>query len=267
MQDLPETKHRNEGKLMAPLMVVNLVILSAALLSLAVYPAEPQQSQGDPKLTEVWEPVPRVVTPGVGAAVPSDAIVLFDGKDLSEWQHADRSTAKWSIAEGAFTVAKGAGDIRTKRAFGDCQLHIEWRAPAQIEGDGQGRGNSGVFLQGRYEVQVLDSYNNRTYSNGQAASIYKQHIPLVNASRKPGEWQTYDIFFRAPRFAENGNVLTPAYLTVVHNGVLVQDHAEIKGSTVFIGSPSYQRHNPKEPLVLQDHANPVSYRNVWIREL
>ncbi|MBI4473606.1 MAG: DUF1080 domain-containing protein [Acidobacteria bacterium] len=164
-------------------MVVNLVILSAALLSLAVYPAEPQQSQGDPKLTEVWEPVPRVVTPGVGAAAPSDAIVLFDGKDLSEWQHADRSTAKWSIAEGAFTVAKGA------------------------------------------------------------------------------------IFFRAPRFAENGNVLTPAYLTVVHNGVLVQDHAEIKGSTVFIGSPSYQRHNPKEPLVLQDHANPVSYRNVWIREL
>jgi hypothetical protein len=223
--------------------------------------------QQDPKLTEVWDPVPRIVTPGVGAAPPSDAIVLFDGRDLSQWQSADGSAAKWSVSDGAFTVVKGAGDIHTKLSFGDCQLHLEWRTPSRIEGEGQGRGNSGVFLQSRYEVQVLDSYNNVTYSNGQAASIYKQYIPLVNASRRPGEWQSYDIFFRAPRFAGNGTVATPAYVTVMHNGVLVQDHVELKGSTVFIGPPSYQKHNAKEPLLLQDHGNPVSYRNIWIREL
>jgi hypothetical protein len=247
-------------------MIVCLAVL-AVLLSTLINFAEPQQSQGDPKLTEVWEPVPRVITPGVGTAAPSDAIVLFDGKDLSQWQHGNGSAAKWSIAESAFTVVKGSGDLQTKRGFGDCQLHIEWRTPAQIEGEGQGRGNSGVFLQGRYEVQVLDSYNNRTYSNGQAASIYKQFIPLVNASRKAGEWQSYDIFFRAPQFAENGTVMKPAFVTVVHNGVLVQNHVELKGSTVFIGAPSYRKHNPKEPLMLQDHGNPVSYRNIWIREL
>jgi len=248
-------------------MVVNLAILSGTLLSPLICAAQPQQAQRDPKLTEVWEPVPRVVTPGVGTAAPSDAIVLFNGKDLSQWQHADGSPAKWKIAEGAFTVIQSAGNVRTKRAFGDCQLHVEWRSPAKIEGAGQDRGNSGVFLQGRYEVQVLDSYNNPTYSNGQAASIYKQHIPLVNASRRPGEWQSYDIFFRAPRFAENGTVVAPAYMTVVHNGVLVQDHVELKGTTVNVGSPSYQKHNLREPLLLQDHGNPVSYRNIWIREL
>src|SRR5207253_1722237 len=246
------------------LMAVSLVILGGALLSPLIHLAEQQQPQGDPKLTEVWEPVPRLVTPGVEGAAPSDAIVLFNGKDLSEWQHADGSPAKWSVTEGAFTVVKGTGDIRTKRAFGDCQLHIEWRTPAKIEGQGQGRGNSCVFLQGRYEVQVLDSYNNPTYSNGQAASIYKQYIPLVNASRKPGEWQSYDIFFRAPRFAESGAVQAHAYITVIHNGILVQDHVELKGSTVYIGAPSYERHNLKEPLVLQDHGNPVSYRNIWL---
>jgi hypothetical protein len=165
------------------------------------------------------------------------------------------------------TVVKSAGNVRTKRAFGDCQLHIEWRSPAKVEGEGQNRGNSGVFLQGRYEVQVLDSYNNRTYSNGQAASIYKQHIPLVNASRKPGEWQSYDIFFRAPRFADDGTVVTPGYMTVVHNGVLVHDHVELKGTTVNAGPQSYTKHNPREPLVLQDHGHPVSFRNIWIREL
>ena len=246
---------------------VNLVILSAALLSPVVYAAQGQQPQADPKLTEVWQPVPRVVTPGMGTAAPSDAIVLFNGKDLSEWQHADGSAAKWKVAGDVFTVVKDAGNVRTKRAFGDCQLHIEWRTPAKVEGEGQNRGNSGVFLQGRYEVQVLDSYDNRTYSNGQAASVYKQHIPIVNASRKPGEWQSFDIFFRAPRFAENGTVVTPGYMIVLHNGVLVHDHVELKGTTVNVGLQSYQKHNLKEPLVLQDHASPVSFRNIWIREL
>jgi hypothetical protein len=223
--------------------------------------------RGDPKLTEVWQPVPRVVTPGTNAAPPSDAVVLFAGADLSGWQHKDGSRAKWTVGDGAFTVAKGTGDLYTTRAFGDCQLHVEWRAPAQVAGDGQDRGNSGVYLESRYELQVLDSYNNPTYSNGQAASIYKQHIPLVNASRKPGEWQTYDVVFRGPRFTETGSLARPGYVTVLHNGVLVQDHAEIKGSTVFIGPPAYQRHNVKEPLMLQDHGSAVSYRNIWIREL
>jgi len=157
--------------------------------------------------------------------------------------------------------------LRTKRTFGDCQLHIEWRTPAKVEGEGQDRGNSGVFLQGRYEVQVLDSYNNRTYSNGQAGSIYKQYIPLVNACRKSGQWQTYDIFFRSPRFSDKGALEVPGYITVVHNGVLIQDHVQLKGSTVYRGAPSYERHNLKEPLMLQDHGNPVSYKNIWLREL
>jgi hypothetical protein len=244
-----------------------LLFVGGALLLPLIHLAQQQQPQGDPKLTEVWQPVPASVTPGLGSAPPSDAIVLFAGKDLSQWQHPDGGPAKWAVADDAFTVVKGSGTIRTRRGFGDCQLHIEWRTPAKVEGQGQGRGNSGVFLQGRYEVQVLDSYNNVTYSNGQAASIYKQHIPLVNASRKPGEWQSYDIFFRAPRFAENGKVTTPGYLTVVHNGVLVQNHVELKGTTVYIGAPSYEKHSLKEPLELQDHGNPVSYRNIWIREL
>jgi hypothetical protein len=245
----------------------SFLILSGALLSPLMNAAQSQQPQPDPKLTEVWEPVPRVVTPGVGTAAPSDAIVLFNGRDLSEWQRDDGSATKWKIGEHAMTVVKSGGNIQTKRAFGDCQLHIEWRTPSKVEGEGQERGNSGVFLQGRYEVQVLDSYNNRTYSNGQAASIYKQYIPMVNASRKPGEWQSYDIFFRAPRFADNGTVTTPGYMTVVHNGVLVQDHVEIKGTTFNSGPQSYQKHNLKEPLMLQDHGTPVSYRNIWIREL
>ena len=248
------------------LMKVSLLILGEILLLSLVFLAQ-QQPQGDPKLTEVWEPVPRIVTPSVEGAPPSDAIVLFNGKDLSEWGHRDGSPAKWSVSKGALTVVKDTGSIGTKRAFGDCQLHIEWRAPAKVEGEGQERGNSGIFLQARYEIQILDSYKNRTYSNGQAASVYKQYSPLVNAGRQPGEWQSYDIFFQAPRFAESGAVLTPAYVTVIHNGVLVQNHVELKGSTVYIGAPSYQKHNLKEPLVLQEHGNPVSYRNIWIREL
>jgi len=249
------------------LRALKFVLPIATLASPLLYAAQAQQPQADPKLTEVWEPVPRVVTPGVGTAAPSDAIVLFNGRDLSEWQREDGSPPKWKIGEHAMTVVKSGGNIQTKRAFGDCQLHIEWRTPSKVEGEGQERGNSGVFLQGRYEVQVLDSYNNRTYSNGQAAAIYKQYIPMVNASRKPGEWQSYDIFFRAPRFADNGIVISPGEITVVHNGVLVQDHVEIKGTTFNSGPQSYQKHNAKEPLMLQDHGTAVSYRNIWIREL
>lgn len=223
--------------------------------------------EADPEATEVWEPEPAIVTPGKGTAPPSDAIVLFDGTSLDSWQHVAGGDVKWNVAEGAMTVEAGTGDIETKQGFGDVQLHVEWRTPAEVSGDGQGRGNSGVFLQKRYEVQVLDSYDNRTYSNGQAASIYKQYIPLVNASRGPGEWQTYDIVFRAPRFDSSGKLETPGYITVIHNGVLVQNHVEIRGTSVYRGEPKYEAHPLEQPLSLQDHSNPVSYRNIWVREL
>jgi phosphodiesterase/alkaline phosphatase D-like protein len=222
---------------------------------------------GDPALTEVWEPEPPVITPGFATGPPSDAIVLFDGRDLDAWQHGDGTPASWRVADEEVTVVAGSGPIETKQAFGDIQLHIEWRTPTEVEGEGQGRGNSGVFLQKRYEIQVLDSFGNRTYSNGQAASIYKQAMPLVNASRGPGEWQAYDIIFIAPRFAHDGTVLRPATVTVFHNGVLVQNHVELAGSTVFIGPPSYEPHGAKEPLMLQEHGNRVSFRNIWVREL
>ena len=220
----------------------------------------------DPKATEVWEPEPRVVTAGVGTAPPSDAIVLFDGTSLDNWMTLDSAAAKWELKDGAMTVIKGTGDIRTKRNFGSVQLHLEWRTPAVVESEGQGRGNSGVFLQGIYEVQVLDSYQNRTYSNGQAASIYKQHIPLVNACRPPGEWQTYDIIFMEPAFNADGIKVRSGSLTVIQNGVLVQNNIEIKGTTPYIGLPQNPPHG-KGPLKLQDHNNPVSYRNIWVREL
>jgi hypothetical protein len=225
--------------------------------------------QGDPKATEVWEPVPKIITPVTGNKPPSDAIVLFDGKDLSQWQtEKDGSPAKWKVdKDGAMTVAKGTGNIQTKNGFGSCQLHIEWRTPSKVEGDGQGRGNSGIFLMGRYELQVLDSYGNITYSNGQAGSIYKQHIPLANASLKPGEWQKYDVIFTAPKFNADSTVASPARITVLHNGVLIQNNIELKGSTEYIGPPSYKAHADKMPLALQDHGNPVSFRNIWVREL
>lgn len=187
--------------------------------------------------------------------------MLFDGTDLSEWN------GEWKVEGDAVTVVPGAGNLTTKRAFGDVQLHLEWRTPRVVEGEGQDRGNSGVYLMERYEVQVLDSYENTTYSNGQAGSIYKQHIPLVNASRPPGVWQSYDIIFMAPRFHDDGSLAEPATFTVLHNGVLIQNHVTVKGTTVFIGKPEYESHAPKAPLMLQDHDNPVSYRNIWIREL
>lgn len=211
---------------------------------------------------------PPLVTPGnTSGDPPSDAVVLFNGTDLSRWRSADGSPAKWIVRDGYVEVRPGAGDIVTADKFGDAQLHIEWATPAVVKGEGQERGNSGVFLMERYEVQVLDSYQNETYYHGQAGSIYKQYAPLVNASRRPGEWQTYDIIFRAPRFDEQGKVVDRARVTVLHNGVLIQNNAEIHGVTYNDRAPVYIAHAPQESLRLQDHGNPVRYRNIWIRRL
>ncbi len=240
--------------------LLSLLLLASGLQSLSAQIT-------DPVATEVWNPVPRVVTPGQGMQPPSDAIVLFDGTHWKEWQSArDNSAVNWTLGDGAGTVKPGAGDIITRRSFGDIQLHLEFRTPELVKGEGQGRGNSGVYLQNRYEVQVLDCYENRTYSNGQTGAIYKQTLPLVNACRKPGEWQSYDILFTAPRFNADGILLTPACITVIHNGVVIQLNTEIKGPTEYIGLPVYQAHG-KAPLKLQDHGDLVSYRNVWVREL
>jgi len=208
----------------------------------------------------IW-PEPVVVTPGKDHEAPSDAVVLFDGKDLSKWSGGD----KWIVKDGYFLPAKG--DIKTKDSFGDCQLHLEFATPAEVKGRGQGRGNSGVFLMDRYEVQILDSYGNTTYFDGQCGSIYKQHPPLVNACRKPGEWQTYDIIFESPRFDAAGKLTRPGYVTVLQNGIVVQNHFELQGGTFYEKPASYSPHPIKEPIRLQDHGNPVKFRNIWIREV
>ena len=211
---------------------------------------------------------PSIVSPGkANADPPSDAIVLFGGTDLSRWHGQNGAPAKWAIRDGYVEVAAGTGDITTNDKFGDVQLHIEWATPAVPKGEGQERGNSGVFLMERYEIQVLDSYDNKTYYHGQAASVYKQHAPLVNASRKPGEWQAYDIVFHAPKFDEQYKVIDRARVTVLHNGVLVQNNVEIYGITYNDRPALYIAHDPQQPLRLQDHGNPVRYRNIWIRRL
>ncbi len=244
---------------------------------LLLFAASPQlfaQTEGPmpmkPEMTEIWEPEVRVVTPGTTPMdAPSDAIVLFDGVTLeNEWTSRNGGKPGWKVENGYVTVEKGTGIIKTKRVFNDFQLHIEWRSPEEVVGTGQGRGNSGVFLQERYEVQILDNYNNRTYRNGQAGSIYKQHAPLVNANKEPGQWQSYDIIYTAPRFHEDGSYFTPPRITVLHNGVLVQNNAEVRGPTEYIGIPEYsiKKHGPGS-LMLQDHGDPVSFRNIWIREL
>jgi hypothetical protein len=247
----------------------------AALIGLMVSSAA--LAQDKPEETEIWTPAPVKITPAatVGEA-PSDAIILFNGHDLDQWVSAkDKSPAGWTVEGDVLTVNKARGNIETKRAFRDYQLHLEWRIPADITGAGQGRGNSGVFLASTgprdegYEVQILDSYENATYVNGQAASVYKQHPPLANASRKPGEWQTYDIVWRAPVFNGDGGLASAAAVTVIHNGVLVQDHAVLAGETVYIGKPSYKAHGPS-PIKLQAHGDPsapISFRNIWVREL
>ena len=208
-----------------------------------------------------WPEV-KVVTPGEkNSSAPSDAIVLFDGKDLSQWKDA----SNWKIEDGAMVAGKGT--IRSIQEFGDCQLHIEWSAPKQVRGEGQQRGNSGVFLMGIYELQVLDSFDNKTYSDGQAGAIYKQQAPMVNAMRKPGEWNAYDVIWTAPRFNEDGSLKSPAYITVFHNGVVIQNHYELKGDTPFHRPSAYKKHADKGPIVLQDHGDPVSFRNIWVRPI
>lgn len=258
------------------------VLAWAALLAASLSPlafAGQQQSGAKPEDTEVWEPVPKVVTPGEPlGAPPSDAIVLFDGKGLDQWVSAqDKSPARWNVSGGVLTVSKepGVGNIETKRSFQNYQLHMEWKVPENISGTGQARGNSGVFLASTgpidagYELQILDSYNNKTYVNGQAGSIYKQAIPLANPTRKPGEWQTYDVIWTAPTFSGDGTVKSPAYVTLLFNGVLVENHYELKGETFYIGKPAYKPYD-RAPIKLQAHGDksePISFRNIWIRDL
>jgi len=235
----------------------------------------PQQEPMKPGMSEYWTPQPEIVTPGDAASnavmsPPSDAVILFDGKDLSQWKSADgNKDAGWIVHDSVFTVDKKAGDILTKQDFGDFQLHIEWQVPMNITGESQARGNSGIFLQDKYEIQVLDSYNNKTYVNGQAASVYKQSPPLVNAMRKPGEWNVYDIIYTAPTFTKDGKYRTYPTVTVLQNGVLVQNNTIIIGTTEYIGFPKIIPHG-KGPIRLQAHGDPsepVSFRNIWIREL
>jgi hypothetical protein len=251
------------------------IIFSAGIALSAVCFA---QQQGDPKLTEIWSPEPVKVKPGkTNSDAPSDAIILFGGKNLDEWVSTKDTTepAKWIVSKGVFTVNKPTGNIQTKRSFTDYQLHIEWRIPLNITGKGQARGNSGVSLATTgpgdegYEIQVLDCYDNKTYVNGQTGSVYKQGIPLANACKKPGEWQGYDIIWTAPRFNEDGILKSPARVTVLHNGVLLQNNFELKGPTLYIGTPAYKKHGAS-PIRLQAHGDPsepISYRNIWLREL
>jgi hypothetical protein len=240
------------------------IVGCTTFISRAYFPSPSVQS---PPLTE-----PAIIDPGPFGGPPSDAIVLFDGRDLSHWNSVKGGEAKWLAKDGVMTVVPHSGNIATKQEFGDVQLHLEWATPEAVIGEGQGRGNSGVFLMGQYEVQILDSFQNQTYFDGQAAAIYKQYAPLVNASRAPGQWQRFDIIFHAPAFDGQGKVTKRGRVTVLHNGVLVQDNVEILGSTSLKGgaqhdTPEYKAHPPKAPLVLQDHNNPVRFRNIWIRPL
>jgi hypothetical protein len=218
-------------------------------------------------------PQPSIVTPGTSSTQdapgrpPSDAVVLFDGKDLSHWRDRKGGPAGWTVADGAVTIKSGAGDIVSKDEFDDCQLHIEWAAPDPPKGRDQGRGNSGVMFFGRYEIQVLDNFNNLTYADGQAAAVYGQTPPAVNACRPPGQWQSYDISFTAPRFRDDGSLESPAFVTVLHNGVVVQNHTALLGPMAFRALPKYEKHGPRGAILLQDHGNPVRYRNIWVRHL
>jgi len=248
------------------LTVAALMATSLSLFTLA-------QDMGKWEIHDRTRPLPPVITPGTASTQeapgkpPSDATVLFDGKDLSKWHSEGNAPAKWKVGDGYFEVVAKTGVLTTNQAFGDCQLHVEWAAPDPPQGTDQDRGNSGVYLMGLYEIQVLDSYHSQTYADGQAAAVYGQYPPLVNACRPPGQWQTYDITFHGPRFDPAGKVLRTARVTVLHNGVLVQDNVELTGPTAHKARPPYKSHPEKLPLVLQDHSHPVRYRNIWVREL
>lgn len=248
---------------------MNRILATACMTScLVAFGARAAEATRDPKATEVWSPVPAKVTPGGAAgAPPSDAIVLFDGRNLDAWKSVRGGDAKWTVANGELIVAPGTGDIQTKAVFGDVQLHVEWLVPelppSKVDQD---RGNSGIFLQDVYEVQVLDNFTNPTYVNGMVGSVYKQHTPLVNAARPAEQWQTYDIIWTAPRFAADGSLSSPARVTVLLNGVLVQNNSVLQGATTYIGAPAYRPHGDM-PLRLQDHSHLVRYRNIWVRKL
>jgi hypothetical protein len=249
------------------------LIIGSALLLVATFQVSYAQVDTKWKIHDLNRPVPAVIDPGTASTPdspgrpPSDAVVLFDGKDLSKWAHKDGSAAKWKVENDYFEVVPKTGYVYTRESFGDCQLHVEFSEPSPAKGESQDRGNSGVFLQGLYETQVLDSYQSKTYADGQAGAIYGQYPPLVNASRPPGQWQTYDIVFHGPRFDKDAKLLRPARETVFHNGVLVQDNVELTGPTAHGERLPYKAHAERLPLALQDHNHPVRYRNIWIREL
>jgi hypothetical protein len=250
-----------------------LLIARTCLLFAATSHVCSAQVQTTWKIHDLNRPLPAVIDPGTSSTqespghAPSDAVVLFDGKDLSRWVHKDGTPAKWKMENGYAEVAAKTGYIYTRDSFGDCQLHVEFAEPVPPKGESQERGNSGVFLMGLYEIQVLDTYENKTYADGMASAVYGQYPPLVNASRPPGQWQSYDIVFHGPRFDPEGKLLRAARVTVLHNGVLVQDNVELSGPTAHGERPPYKAQPDKLPLALQDHGNPVRYRNIWIREL
>ena len=262
-----KNKYRKQTKLMTSILSL-LFICSLAVVAI--------QQENYQEIVARWavhdpnRPLPPVVNPGPPlppVPAPSDAVILFDSKDLSQWADEKGGPARWKAENGYFEVVPGTGNIQTRIGFGSCQLHIEWAAPYPPKGSGQDRGNSGVFLMGLYEVQVLDSYENKTYADGMAGAIYGQYPPLVNACRQPGEWQSYDIIFKAPKFDADGKLLKPARMTVLHNGILIQENAELTGPTAHKARPPYKVHADKLPLMLQDHSHPVRFRNIWLREL
>jgi hypothetical protein len=258
---------QNRAKLMMGLLS------GAVLIVLGLTAAPGEKRVEDWPIHDRTRPLPPIITPATASTQdqagkpPSDAIVLFDGKDLSQWESVNGGPAKWKVENGYLEVVAKTGGIRTKQAYGDCQLHVEWMSPDPPRGQDQDRGNSGVFPMTHYEIQVLDSYNNVTYADGQASALYGQYPPLVNACRPPGQWQTYDIVFHGPRFDQNGNVTRKVRVTVLHNGVLTQDNVELTGPTTHKARPPYKAHPEKLPLMLQDHDHPVRFRNIWIREL